>query len=134
MKSTKAAALSVAVAHLLAGQPCLAQEAGEVATASAPVLINPATAMAYSAMLPGYGQIYAGEPVRGGVLLAIDAGLTGAAIAGYFLKSETLMQGAIVGMIFTTVVATFDAYLLVRDRNQERVEAARHLRGRPLPR
>ncbi len=132
LKSTKAAALSLAVAALLA-RPAGALEAEPAAVATRSALINPATAMAYSALLPGYGQIYAGETMRGGVFLVLDGALVGGAVAGYFIKNDSLMQGAIVGMIVTTVVATFDAYLLVRDRNQERIDAAFGLKGRALP-
>ncbi len=129
--SNHLAALGMA-SFLALGAPAGAQEPPD-GTATASVLLNPGQAAVYSLFLPGSGQVYAGEPIRGGLFLAAAGGLTGMAIAGYFLKNDAFLQTAGAGLIVLSVVAPLDAYLLVRDRNAERMDSARRTKGKAPP-
>lgn len=132
LTSNQLSALGLA-ASLALGGPAAAEDAGaETATASA--LPNPGQAALFSLVLPGSGQIWAGEPIRGGLFLGAAAGFSAMAVAGYFLKNDAFLQTAGTGLLLLSVVAPVDAYLMVRDRNLERTDPARGARGTTNPR
>lgn len=141
LTSNHLAALGMAAALVL-GDPVAAREAlGQEAPsqASSPKAFGPAVtgspsldagqAAAWSFLVPGSGQIMAGEPVRGGLFLAAATGLSGLAVAGFFTKSHALLQTAGAGLVFLSLVAPLDAYLLVRDRNSGQEGTRRRSRG-----
>lgn len=132
LTSNHHAALGLAAALAL-GSPASAQEA-ETRDATASVLLSPGQAAVYSLFLPGSGQVYAGEAMRGGLFLVAAGGFTGMALAGYFLKNDAFLQTAGAGLIVLSVVAPIDAYMLARDRNVEQMDTERRTRGKTTPR
>ncbi|MBM3275738.1 MAG: hypothetical protein FJZ00_11335 [Candidatus Sericytochromatia bacterium] len=144
---TSNSALVLGLASVLAlGVPCAAaEEIPPDATRS--VLINPGTVAYYSLLVPGSGQISVGETLRGGVLMGFGGafgalvlggyaskfGLIPATFAGGFLGSEIVITSATFGLLVTSTIAGIDGYFLARDRNAERIEAARQTKGRRLP-
>lgn len=132
LTSNHLSALGVAAALALGG-PAAAEEA-QTRDATASVFLNPGQAAVYSLFLPGSGQIYAGETLRGGLFLVAAGGFTGMALAGYFLKNDAFLQTAGAGLIVLSVVAPLDAYMLARDRNIERMDTERRAGGKTTPR
>jgi hypothetical protein len=144
---TSNAAIVLGLASVLAlDVPAAAAEAS-APEATRSVLINPGAIAYYSLLVPGSGQMTVGETFRGGMLMGLGGtfcavmlggyaskfGLIPATFAGGFLTSETVVTSATLGLLLTSTIAGIDAYFLARDRNTERIEAARQTRGRKLP-
>jgi TolB-like protein len=73
----------------LAAESASVPAAGMVALASDAVVLRSRKDAAFrSLLIPGWGQIYNREPVKGGVILASEVGLFGAAIAFHFLGEK----------------------------------------------
>jgi hypothetical protein len=73
----------------LAAESASVPASGMVALASDAVVLRSRKDAAFrSLLIPGWGQIYNREPVKGGLVLAAEVGLFGAAIAFHFLGEK----------------------------------------------
>jgi len=115
-------------AWLILGAPAWSQE--PVTSQASPSLLDPGKAAMYSIVLPGAGQVYAGEWLRGGMFMAVAGGLAALSVVGYLQKSEAFMQTGGVGLVLISVVAPIDAFALASALNAEKQAPPRKRRER----
>ncbi|MDB5098827.1 MAG: hypothetical protein JWM80_3248 [Cyanobacteria bacterium RYN_339] len=72
---------------------------------------NRLVATTLSALLPGAGQLYAGELPRGLLYLGLNSALVGTMFYGRFYGQTTLFTGAAAGLGALNLIAPIDAYL-----------------------
>ncbi|MBI6546301.1 MAG: hypothetical protein HY692_05870 [Cyanobacteria bacterium NC_groundwater_1444_Ag_S-0.65um_54_12] len=84
--------------------------------ASRSVPVAPIDAAMYSLLLPGAGQLSAGEWSRGIFFVSITIGLSGMAVLGYLQKNEFLLSVGGTGILMVSVVAPIDAFFVAQRR------------------
>lgn len=81
-----ARAISVETAGVLAAESINVPRAGMVALSEDSVILRSRSGAFFrSLLIPGWGQFYNRQPIKGGVLIGVEAGLAAAAVALHFL-------------------------------------------------
>lgn len=75
---------------------------------------SPPVAAVCSFLVPGSAQLYYGETLRGGSLMALGTGLAGAAAFGYASQSEVTLKLSGMSLLLLSVISSVDAYLVVQ--------------------
>ena len=86
---------------------------------------NKWVATTLSTLLPGAGQLYAGEVPRGLLYLGLDFALLGTGFYGHYFAQNTLEQGAAAGLLGLNLISPLDALLTTPDGSPNGAGATR---------
>jgi hypothetical protein len=77
--------------------------------------VNKWLATGLSTLLPGAGQLYAGEVPRGLLYLGLDFALLGTGFYGHYYGQATLQQAAAAGLLGLNLISPLDALFTTRE-------------------